>query len=470
MAKRPYQDSPPQNDGLSAGRPAAVILGGEANALSVSRSLARLGARVYALNEPGSCARHSRACRWISLPAGEGVEDAWARFLLGPESDYLKGAVVLACSDAGVQVLARHREALLARYLLDDSDVPAQLDMLDKLATYRHAVAAGVATPKFWVAESREQLLDIRDELVYPLIVKPRLAHRAGKHFNSKHKFATSFDQVLAACAAERAAAVDVLLMEWVPGGDERLCSYYTYLDEGGEHLFQFTKRVIRRYPAGMGPGTYHITDWMPQLVAPARAMFKQVGLRGLANIEFKLDPRDGRYKIIECNARFTAANCLVASSGFDLAAFVYRRIAGLPQPALTTHKVGLRLLDPVVDSLSFLELRKLGQISLTQWARSLMHRQTFPYFRWSDPMPAIVRTRKMLKSLLSGTKPVVAAPKLDAAGTASGPGSASLRDAAKRMPVELGVAPTVAALPAQVIPEASPAPRGSPVTVSSNP
>ncbi len=66
---------------------------------------------VYAINEPGACARHSRTCRWVPLPGGENLEDAWARFLLGPESDFLKGAVVLACSDAGIQLLrvtARH--------------------------------------------------------------------------------------------------------------------------------------------------------------------------------------------------------------------------------------------------------------------------------------------------------------------------------------------------------------------------
>jgi predicted ATP-grasp superfamily ATP-dependent carboligase len=411
MASSGQVNSPSGTDGLSAGRPAAVILGGEANALSVSRSLARLGARVYALNEPAACARYSRTCRWVPLPATEGAEDAWARFLLGAESDYLKGAVVLACSDAGIQVLARHREALLTRYRLDDCNVPAQLDMLDKLATYRHALAAGVATPRFWVAESREQLLSVRQELVYPLIVKPRVAHRAGKHFNSKHTFATNFDQVLAACEAERAAAVDVLLMEWVPGGDDHLCSYYTYLDEAGNHLFQFTKRVIRRYPTGMGPATYHITDWVPQIVEPAKALFKQAGLRGLANVEFKRDPRDGKYKIIECNARFTASNCLVESSGFDLAAFVYRRIVGLPQLNLAEYKLGLRLWDPVVDTLSFLELRRLGEMSLSGWARSLMHRQTFPYFRWSDPLPALVRGRKMLRALTRPKGPAALAP-----------------------------------------------------------
>ncbi len=309
---------------------------------------------------------------------------------------------------------------MLARYRLDESNLTAQLDMLDKLATYRHASAAGVATPKFWVAESREQLLAVRDELVYPLIVKPRLAHRAGKRFNSKHTFATGFDQVLAACEAERAAAVDVLLMEWVPGGDERLCSYYTYLDESGNHLFQFTKRVIRRFPTGMGRERTTLPTGCRSSSSRRGRCSGRPGCAGWPTSNSSSTRATGSTRSSSATGRFTAANCLVASSGFDLAAFVYRRIVGLPQPALTSYKVGLRLLDPVVDCLSFLELRKQRQLSLPRWASSLMHRQTFPYFRWSDPMPALVRCRKMLQVLLRGSKAGAAAPK-PAAATAPG-------------------------------------------------
>ena len=122
------------------------------------------------------------------------------------------------------------------------------------------------------------------------------------------------------------------------------------------------------------------------------------MGFRRLANIEFKLDARDGKYKLIECNARFTAANCLLASSGIDAASFVYRRAAGLPQTTpLTTYRSGLRLWDPFVDLLSFLELRRCGQLTFRGWVGSLLHRQTFPYFRWLDPLPALARCRKLL-------------------------------------------------------------------------
>ena len=43
------------------------------------------------------------------------------------------------------------------------------------------------------------------------------------------------------------------------------------------------------------------------------------------------MDLKDGELKLIENNARFTAANGLVTASGFDLAKFVYNRLTGRP-------------------------------------------------------------------------------------------------------------------------------------------
>ena len=144
-----------------------------------------------------------------------------------------------------------------------------------------------------------------------------------------------------------------------------------TYLDEQSKPLFHFTKRVIRRYPSGMGTGCYHITDWIPETVQPSLKLFERAGLRGLANVEYKLDERDGQYKLIECKARFTAANCLVAASGFGLAEFVYNRIVGLPQKHLVKYRTGLRLWDPARDLSAYLERRRMGELTLFRWLAS---------------------------------------------------------------------------------------------------
>jgi predicted ATP-grasp superfamily ATP-dependent carboligase len=376
-----------------------IILGGGANALSVARSLGRLGARVYAINEETAYVRHSRYCRWLSVPGG--APGDWERFLLGTESEPLRGAVLLACSDDGVEIIARHRAELSARFLLDESNPPAQLRMLNKLRTYQEALAAGVPTPRFWVAETREQVVSLRGSLVFPLIVKPLYTHAFERTTGMKFVVADDFDRLLLAHEALAAAGIETMLVEWIPGPDDRLCSHYTYLDREGNPQFHFTKRIIRRFPVGTGNGCYHVTDWNPEVRDLALRLFQWGGLRGLANAEFKRDERDGRLKLIECNARFTAANCLVARSGFDLAAFVYNRLVGRPQPPLERYTPGVRLWDPIRDFQAFLELRRRGQLTSRQWVASILHRQTFPYFRCSDPLPALARTSKPLRDLV---------------------------------------------------------------------
>lgn len=383
--------------------PPAIVLGGRANALSVVRSISKLGADVYVLNEPDAFVASSRHCRQLDVPVPHkgGEAQAWAKFLLSEEAEHLHGAVLLSCGDEGISMIAEHRDALAERYLLDDSNPRAQLLMLNKLATYRQAIEAGVPTPKFWVAESAEQVEAAKVELVYPLIVKPRLSHVFENQTGKKLIVAETFDEVVAAVKRIAATGTQSVLMEMIPGPDDRLCSYFTYLDEDSRPMFAFTKRIIRRYPLLMGTACYHITDWIPEAAELGNRLFRHVGLRGLANVEFKRDERDGQLKLIECNARFTASDCLVSRAGVDLATFVYNRITGRPLPTMKQSQKNLRLWDPLRDFQAYLALRKTGQLSFPGWLRSVMHRQSFAYFRWSDPVPAIARLTLPLRQRL---------------------------------------------------------------------
>jgi predicted ATP-grasp superfamily ATP-dependent carboligase len=391
--------------------PPAIVVGGGANALSVARQLGRMGVKVYGLCEPGAFVRHSRFCTAIPVEDGGaaggvvggdgGLARAWAAFLLGEQSNSLRGAVLLACSDAGIRLVAENREALSERFLLDESNPAAQLAMLNKLSTYRAAAAAGVPTPRFWVAESARDLEAVRGELVFPLVVKPRLGYVFEAKTGKKLIQVENFEQVAAAVDAVAATGTASVLMEKIPGPDERLCSYYTYLDKDSRPLLHFTKRVIRRYPVMTGTACYHVTDWIPEAVELGNQLFAHVGLRGLANVEFKRDERDGKLKLIECNARFTAADCLVARSGIRLAEFVYCRVTGRPTPAVDDYVKGMRLWDPVRDFQAHRAMKRAGTITTRQWIAGVCRRQTFPYFRWSDPMPAVARATLPIRKAL---------------------------------------------------------------------
>lgn len=386
-------------------RPPVVIAGGAANALSIARSLGALGVPVYGLGLPPAV-NASRFVEPLQVPKDGEPEQVWADFLLGPQSEKLRGAVLLAGSDVGITVLARHRERLLERFRLDISDVEAQLAMLDKLTTYKLAVAAGVATPRFWEVRSIEDLERNRDEYVYPLIVKPLLSHRYQAVFPDKFRVVTDLEQLRTAFADVDAAGLAVMLVEQIPGPDSLLVSYYTYIDETGRHTFDFTKRVLRRYPPGMGLTCHHITDWNPAVREVSLQLFKHVGLRGLANAEFKLDERDGQLKLIECNARFTDANVLVAAAGLDLARHVYFRVLGEPHELPTRYRTGLRMIYTSNDYRSFRVLRGRGELTFGSWLRSQLHRQTFPFLRLDDPGPAVTRALTRLTTFAHSRLP----------------------------------------------------------------
>jgi predicted ATP-grasp superfamily ATP-dependent carboligase len=395
----------PPFSGAAISLPPVVVLDGEGapNGLSVARCLGLRGIKVYGLTPPASYLRYSRYCTWIPATAtGPETVEARAEYLLGPDSNWLRGAVLLACYDPALQLLARYRDQLQEKYRLDLCNPPAQLCMLDKLATYQAAVAAGVPTPRFWVAQNHRQVLGYRDELVYPLLVKPLLSHVYRARFETKFATVHNWEELLEAYGKAEDAGIDVMLVEEIPGLDDRLCSYFTYVDEQGNAVFDFTKRVIRRYPAVRGPGCHHVTDWIPELCEPALKLFRQVGLRGVANVEFKRDDRDGVLKLIECNARFTASNSLVADSGHDIASLVYNRIVGLPQKPFGRFKVGKRLLYPIEDFYACRILRREGKLTLWQWLKSVAHPTTFPIFRWSDPRPTLVFEWKRIRQGLA--------------------------------------------------------------------
>lgn len=379
---------------LPAHRPSAIILGGENGiALSIARSLGRRGVDVYLLARPDCLDRHSRYVRHIHLTDDDSSpESAWSGFLLGNHSQHLRGSVLIAASDIALELIIEHRQALSSRYLLDLCNPEAQKLMLNKLYTYRKSREVGILTPRFWEVGNHGDVESHRDEYVYPLIVKPIFSHKFVRVFRyGKYIMVNDISELMDACSRVWEHDINVMLVELIPGPDSLLCSYYTYIDERGDTLFDFTKRVIRRYPISYGVGCYHVTDHIPELRNLALELFRSVGLMGVANIEFKYDERDGTLKIIECNARFTAANRLVEAAGFDLAWLVYSRAIGCFRPfGRREYRQGLRLLRPGWDFLAYLALRAQGELAFASWVRSIMHPQLFQYFSWTDPAPWI--------------------------------------------------------------------------------
>jgi predicted ATP-grasp superfamily ATP-dependent carboligase len=372
-----------------AERPPAVLLGGEAIAVSAARSLSAAGVDVWALGDATDPVQRSRHChRFVEVGSKQGVQE---RYLAWLENEGPRGAVIIPCDDDSVELVARGRAHLESLgYLPTEGNDDALLAMLDKERTYALCAEIGVPCPRTATVSTREEAERAAAAFDYPCALKPRESHVFAALFGILAKAVQVHSREELVAEFERTAelGVSMLVTEIVPGRDDQLCSYYSYLDEHGEPLFHFTKRKLRQYPPEFGLGCYQVTTWDPEVAELGLRFFQGAKMRGIANVEFKRDSRDGTLKLIESNVRLTAANEQVRLAGIDIPLLAYSRLTNADPPELGTYRTGLGLWHPIEDLRSLPRYRRRGEWTLGAWLRSLLRRQRFPLFRLDDPGP----------------------------------------------------------------------------------
>jgi predicted ATP-grasp superfamily ATP-dependent carboligase len=386
-----------------------ILLGGGVNGVAVARNLGRLGVRVTAAGGPGAWATASKACaQTLRQPSGVPLDAFWSELLLSDDRSR-DGHVVLPLCDDSIDFVCRNRDALAGRYLLEAFDPEARLAMLDKRETLVRARAAGVPTPRFWSMDKLEDLDRVAGELVFPLMVKPIHSHLFVPVFGRKLFIVeTSIAEVREKLALAFEKGIEVMLVEMIPGGDDLLSSYYTYVDEAGARLFDYTKCVIRRFPVNRGGGCYHRSAVLPETAEMGRRFFDGLGWRGMGNVEFKRDPRDGQLKVIECNPRFTAAHPLVLAAGVPMDEAVYRSVTGQPPIPARQRDEDLRMIDLSRDIFAGLELRRRGELTVGGWLRSVRQgRKVYSLLSLSDPGPSLTRSGQVVGRALRRLLPV---------------------------------------------------------------
>jgi D-aspartate ligase len=303
------------------------------------------------------------------------------------------GSVVLPCEDEALELIANNRSMLLDLGLVPfEADDSALRAMLDKSQTYRLAHEIGIDAPLSFNVHTQDDIAIALERIAYPCALKPVHSHEFTRHFAGLKAFRVhNDDDMRAALSRTVALGIEMIVTEIIPGRDDQFFSYYSYIDEEKTPLLHVTKRKLRQHPIWFGSGCFHSTDRNPEVAELGLRFFEGVGVRGLANVEFKRDSRDGRLKLIECNHRFTAATGLLRAAGMDLPLFVYNKLTDRPLPPVDRYRPGLTMWYPMKDVRAFAAYRRHGEISWFGWLRSILRRHHFPVASLADPRPALV-------------------------------------------------------------------------------
>jgi predicted ATP-grasp superfamily ATP-dependent carboligase len=114
--------------------------------------------------------------------------------------------------------------------------------------------------------------------------------------------------------AAELPHGDQWLLQEYVPGEGRGL---FALLDTGQEKAV-FMHRRLREYPVTGGASTAAESIWDPRLRELGLRLLTKLGWHGVAMVEFKLDRRDGSYRLMEINPKFWGSLDLAIAAGVD--------------------------------------------------------------------------------------------------------------------------------------------------------
>jgi len=375
-------------------QPPAIVLGGVGAALSITRSLGRRGVPVHVLGDSrSSLAGASRYCHeFVDLGSDVDVVDRWLEWLRGAP----KGAVVLPCGDDGLDLVAAHADELRDWGLFPLATAgEASLAMLDKEKTYAIAHEAGVPAPSTWRVSSLADLAAIDGELRYPCALKPLHSHLFSRYFGDRKLFvAEAREELAAALSSTDEHGLQMLVTEIIPGPDDRVWGFSTFIGEDGEPLFEVTKQKLRSYPVHFGVGTYHFVHWDPEVAEMGMRFLRGAGLRGMANVEFKRDTRDGSLRLIECNHRFMASNESLRRAGVDVPLVAYRQALG--QPITIGDWRSVRLWMPGIDFKSAGEMRREGDLSWPRWIASLVRYPLYMHvFSFGDLGPSLLNMRR---------------------------------------------------------------------------
>lgn len=368
----------------------ALVIGGDYQGLGIARALGRHGIPVAVLDDEHSIARYSRfVTRAIHTPDLRDEQRTVDAMLRAGRQYGLQGWVLFPTRDETVAAIARHRHVLSGMYRTPAPPWQTVQQAWDKRNTYALAAELGIPVPRTWQPQHIDELAEIIPAL--PVAIKPAIKEHFLYATRAKAWRADTPEELHDRYSQARALVGpgEVLVQELIPGDGRTQYAYCAFF-KNGHALASMTARRRRQHPHEFGrASTYVETVAAPEVAALSLRFLRAVEYYGLVEIEYKRDPRDGRYKLLDVNARTWGYHSLGVSAGVNFPLLLYQDQLGLPVEPVHAAP-GVRWVRMVTDVPSALLDITHRRLSLRAYLRSLARCNTESVFSRDDPLPGL--------------------------------------------------------------------------------
>jgi predicted ATP-grasp superfamily ATP-dependent carboligase len=378
--------------------------------VGMMRSLGRLGVRVYGIDaDPANPAFSSRYCagKFVWDAEREPAEKTIA-FLRDVARQVGGRPILITNGDVLSLFLTDHAAELQDSFRFRVPSGTLARGLSHKWEMFRLAKQWGIPTPDTFLPSSRQEAEELlrSGAVQLPVMLKGAdsalLEKKTGlrmKIVRTEEEFLRKYDELA------DLEQPNLMLQEYIPGGDDSIWMFDGYSNDGAECLAGFVGRKLRQYPNYTGMTSLGVLIKNDQVEQMTKRFLKSVGYQGISDIGYRFDARDGQYKLLDFNPRIGATFRLFQDkNGLDVLRAYYLDLTG---QAVTAAEVsdGRKWVVENNDLLGFNRYRKDGKITFWKWLRSFRGVREGAWFAWGDPIPFLLMLKGLLRYFARGMK-----------------------------------------------------------------
>lgn len=373
-------------------RTGAVVIGGCFQGLGIVRSLGRHGVPVCIIDDEASISRFSRyTTRSVRVKNLRDEAKTVEIVLEVGRKLKLQGWVLYPTRDETVAAFSHYRSELSEIFRVPTPEWDSIQWAWDKRNTYLLAQEIGIPAPRTWYPKDLSELENLKVEL--PVAIKPAIK----EHFiyatkakawraDTRAELSEHFSR-----AAELVEPGEVMIQELIPGDGQQQFAYCAFFKEG-QIIGSMAAQRRRQHPPEFGrASTFVETVDIPLLEEYSARFLKAMNYYGLVELEYKLDPRDGQYKILDVNARTWGYHTLGQRAGVDFPYLLFADQMGMPIEDTYRAEIGIKWVRLVTDLATGIVEARRGNLNWRTYFQSLKDFHIESVFCRDDPLPGLV-------------------------------------------------------------------------------
>ncbi|MDD1673715.1 MAG: hypothetical protein LUP99_04825 [Methanomicrobiales archaeon] len=301
-------------------------------------------------------------------------------------------SILIPTYDEGAIFLTDHAEELGEWYIFPHLSPQLVRALTSKKEMYLLAKKHAIPTPETYFPQSKDDLEKFLEYATFPILLKGIYGNKLGLRTGKKMVIATTredlvdlYDQM------EDPSNPNLMLQEYIPGGDDSVWMFNGYFNERSECLFAITGRKIRQAPPYAGVSSLAICSRNDTIIETTTSLMQSLGYRGILDIGYRYDQRDEKYKVLDINPRIGCSfRLFVGDNGSDVACAEYLDLTGQKVPP-TNMIEGRKWLVEDLDLVSSIRYWLDKKMTFRQWVRSYRGVQETVWFAKDDPLPFFI-------------------------------------------------------------------------------